>query len=263
MAGKTERNNSGAAARKKRIWIVAVLLLALFTGFLVYRRWYASQGIALDNDTSAEIQKNGAASSGQGGVENTLPEIDTSEWELVLVNKTHANTSDPTAVEIEGSELCFDERAVSELNAMLRDCAAAGHSTVVNLAFTPYSEAEYYFTRKAEELSSTGQATESSRQAAGQFVAQAGYNEHETGLAVDLTDSICKSYSEETLAEETLAWLTQHCAEYGFIQRYPLEKVNITGFYEPYHFRYVVTEAAQYIMKNGLCLEEFLKLYSE
>jgi D-alanyl-D-alanine carboxypeptidase len=262
MHEKTDQNNSRRTVNKKRLLIVAVLLLAAFTVFLIYQRWYESQGIPLDNDTNVEIAKNDTATTVTSGEGEALPDIDTAEWEFVLVNKTHANTSYPTAVEIEGSELCFDERALPELESMLRDCNAAGHTVVVNLAFTPYTEAEYYFTRKAEELSPTGEATEASKEAAEKFVARAGYNEHETGLAVDLTDSICKSYSEETINEETLAWLTQHCAEYGFIQRYPLDKVNITGFYEPYHFRYVGKEAAQYITKNGLCLEEFLKLYS-
>ena len=31
--------------------------------------------------------------------------------------------------------------------------------------------------------------------------------------------------------------------------------------YEPWHFRYVGEEAAQFIMENDLCLEEFLALY--
>ena len=53
-----------------------------------------------------------------------------------------------------------------------------------------------------------------------------------------------------------------HCAEYGFILRYPKDKEDVTGIiYEPWHFRYVGKEAAEYIMENGLCLEEFVELY--
>ena len=56
--------------------------------------------------------------------------------------------------------------------------------------------------------------------------------------------------------------MLQHCAEYGFILRYPADKQEITGvMYEPWHFRYVGEEAAQYIMEHGICLEEFLALY--
>ena len=50
-----------------------------------------------------------------------------------------------------------------------------------------------------------------------------------------------------------------HAHEYGFIQRYPANKVDETGIsYEPWHYRYVGTEAAQAIMSAGICLEEYL-----
>ena len=39
--------------------------------------------------------------------------------------------------------------------------------------------------------------------------------------------------------------------EYGFILRYPPEKVDITGIiYEPWHYRYVGKTAAEEIMKR-------------
>jgi D-alanyl-D-alanine carboxypeptidase len=56
-------------------------------------------------------------------------------------------------------------------------------------------------------------------------------------------------------------WLMQHCQEYGFILRYPEDKVSVTEIdYEPWHFRYVGKEAAQYIMEHGLTLEEFVEM---
>ena len=52
--------------------------------------------------------------------------------------------------------------------------------------------------------------------------------------------------------------MAAHCAEYGFIIRYPEDKEDITEInYEPWHLRYVGVPAATYIMENGLCLEEF------
>ena len=51
----------------------------------------------------------------------------------------------------------------------------------------------------------------------------------------------------------------EHCAEYGFILRYPTEKSALTGVgYEPWHYRYVGETAAGAIMSQGLCLEEYL-----
>ena len=53
--------------------------------------------------------------------------------------------------------------------------------------------------------------------------------------------------------------MLKHCADYGFILRYPKDKTNITGIiYEPWHFRYVGVEAAKYIMSNNMTFEEYI-----
>ena len=82
-----------------------------------------------------------------------------------------------------------------------------------------------------------------------------------TGLAVDIADRYYNSLSSANIDQDLLDWLTEHCAEYGFILRYPALKESVTGWNEPYHFRYVGTTAAEYIMERGLCLEEFIELY--
>ena len=57
-------------------------------------------------------------------------------------------------------------------------------------------------------------------------------------------------------------WLMNHAHEYGFIQRYPANKVDETGIsYEPWHYRYVGEEAATIIHKKNITLEEFVKRY--
>ena len=70
-------------------------------------------------------------------------------------------------------------------------------------------------------------------------------------------------YMNEALADTALSqWMAAHCAEYGFILRYPQDKTDITGvMFEPWHFRYVGQEAAAYMMEKELSLEEFVALY--
>ena len=54
-------------------------------------------------------------------------------------------------------------------------------------------------------------------------------------------------------------WAAEHCAEYGFIIRYPKGKTKITGYiYEPWHLRYVGKEAAQEITEMGVTFEEYI-----
>lgn len=86
------------------------------------------------------------------------------------------------------------------------------------------------------------------------FSARPGHSEHQTGLTWDI--GILEDWFGETDAG---IWLEEHCADYGFIIRYPLGKEEITGYkYEPWHVRYVGKEHAKKIMDSGLCLEEYL-----
>jgi DNA-binding NarL/FixJ family response regulator len=98
-----------------------------------------------------------------------------------------------------------------------------------------------------------------------------GLSDHQTGLALDFTDKMYYDASywdfEDDYMKDTelYKWLVEHCADYGFILRYPEGKEAFYGTpcNHPAHFRYVGKEAAKYIMENNLCLEEFIMLYDE
>ncbi len=84
--------------------------------------------------------------------------------------------------------------------------------------------------------------------------ARPGHSEHQTGLAFDVA-SLKSSFGNT----EAGKWLASHCAEYGFILRYPKNKTHITGYYyEPWHIRYVGKEHSIPIMNQGITLEEYL-----
>lgn len=107
---------------------------------------------------------------------------------------------------------------------------------------------------------------------AAKTVAQPGYSEHHTGLALDLYFKIKGDdgdftdvyYNEDMEKEEYKdLWSTIHSklADYGFILRYLEGEEHITGYrYEPWHIRYVDSvEIAKEIMSQpGLTLEEYL-----
>ena len=83
-----------------------------------------------------------------------------------------------------------------------------------------------------------------------------GASEHQTGLAFDVTTETPNGFE----STPQYAWLSQHAHEYGFIQRYPANKADITGIsYEPWHYRYVGEEVATQIHKTGMTLEEFVE----
>ncbi len=91
------------------------------------------------------------------------------------------------------------------------------------------------------------------------YSARPGHSEHQTGMVIDFND-----ISNEFDDTEEAKWLEAHCAEYGFIIRFPKEKESITGYqYESWHVRYVGVKTAQEMQKLGICLEEYLGVDSE
>lgn len=86
------------------------------------------------------------------------------------------------------------------------------------------------------------------------YSARPGHSEHQTGLALDL-NSLSNSafvYTKE------YKWLKDNAHKYGFILRYPSDKVHITGYmFESWHYRYVGNEVATYIYENKITFEEY------
>ena len=87
--------------------------------------------------------------------------------------------------------------------------------------------------------------------------AKKGHSEHQTGLAVDIANNNL-DYDNFDKTKE-FAWIIKNAYKYGFILRYPSDKINITKYkYEPWHFRYVGS-IASYLYDNHLTLEEYKK----
>ena len=99
---------------------------------------------------------------------------------------------------------------------------------------------------------------------AAKIVAEPGYSEHHTGLALDLYLIIDGKdvYLNEDMMQYPEIWSKIHAklADYGFILRYLDGKEHITGYaYEPWHIRYIDdVDIAKKIMESGQTLEEYL-----
>ena len=93
-------------------------------------------------------------------------------------------------------------------------------------------------------------------------MAYPGTSEHQLGLACDIVDKYYE-YMNESLADTALLkWMAEHCAEYGFVVRYPQDKTDITGvMYEPWHFRDVGTRGSTAMHNLNIpTLEPFFNL---
>lgn len=89
------------------------------------------------------------------------------------------------------------------------------------------------------------------------YVAQPGQSEHQTGLAMDITNETYSLNSNETIEG---SWLEKNAHKFGFILRYQEGKEDITGYnYEPWHFRYIGKKEAKEIFEENITLEEYVK----
>ncbi|MBE6129526.1 MAG: D-alanyl-D-alanine carboxypeptidase family protein [Erysipelotrichaceae bacterium] len=90
--------------------------------------------------------------------------------------------------------------------------------------------------------------------------ARAGFNEHQTGLALNMA----ATYEDEEDFRKTDAyrWLKDNAASFGFIERFPENKEMITGRQaEPDHWRYVGRATAMALKNSKLTFDEFYCLY--
>ena len=186
-------------------------------------------------------------------------------WRYLLVNgldqENYLRSSyypDMTYVEAGYS---FQTRAVSDLKDFIAAARAEGYIVSISRTYLSYSDQRVRFNGMASTIYDRGDMTleeaEKTVTAMGYFP---GADEHQTGLAVNFVDE----NGDAKFSTPVLEWMRDHCAEYGFILRYPEGREQWTGREaEPGHFRYVGQLAAEYIMRKGITLEEFKLAYDE
>lgn len=201
-----------------------------------------------DPEAQSPLQEGLQNSGATGSMERRMP---------LLVNADNPIPEDfkPDVTPIAGSEYQFDRSAVGKLNQMMADAYSEGIILYPISAYRSTESQTRNFNRKLEENKAAGYSDEEAYAMTAQYIAIPGTSEHSLGLAVDL-NSLEESF--ENTAQ--FKWLIEHCAEYGFILRYPKDKEDITGIaYEPWHYRYVGEEHAAKIMEQGICLEEYVQ----
>ena len=92
------------------------------------------------------------------------------------------------------------------------------------------------------------------------FSARAGYSEHQTGLALDVIapGGTLNGFKNT----KQFQWMRDNAHRFGFILRYGDGMEYITGYkFEPWHYRYIGTEAAAFTYENDLTFEEYYAYY--
>lgn len=271
--------------KKKIAWILCMIGLCLVLYTIVVSRMESSTNVIFGGAEGAYVKSDSVTFMDMNATPTPEPTVDIwpqltqSDFEennyLRIVNNDNLISSafEPTSVARISSTryMMFDAEYLPYLDAFIEAINEAGFDVYVAGAYRSYSYQNRLFNSKASQIAYekaggkqvdyTDPIYQEAVEEAKLITAFPGSSEHQLGLAVDLMDRQYSSWVYENMNQEFYAWLDEHCAEYGFIKRYPTKKLLLTGWDEPWHYRFVGKEAATFIMEHDLCYEEFYAHY--
>ncbi len=266
------------ALRKRRIFVsvCCVLLIALVAGITfgtkAVIKSVKSKQSSTDAKVSAKAEKTDIKKQPDPAFDDTKQlvtiggvELDANFKNLLLVNGSHPLSEDydytKDLMTIPGE---YHNGQLDQINkdiwpylkAMIDDARKEGVNLSVWSPYRSYSIQQMLFNRQKQKQIEAGVPESEADAKAASIVARPGTSEHHTGLAADI--NMADDAFENTPMH---AWLTEHCQDYGFIMRYPKDKIAVTGvIYESWHYRFVGINVAKDIKNKGITLEEYLEL---
>ncbi|MCH5279461.1 MAG: M15 family metallopeptidase [Christensenellaceae bacterium] len=187
------------------------------------------------------------------------------DGELVLVNWAHEYENTDTASTVLAAEYAGDHLLLESDQARLSSDALEALNSLADGFFevtggdrlfvtSGYRTVEYQAWLYADYVEANGE------ELAKIYVADPGYSEHHTGLAVDLSTMSAAGERVALVNHELAAWLNTNCARFGFILRYPVGKTELTHIaYEPWHFRYLGLANALAVAGLDITYEEYVE----
>jgi D-alanyl-D-alanine carboxypeptidase len=233
-------------------------------------RYYYEEGIPatgwreLDGSTYYFLE-DGTMAVGEVLIEDTAYHFTSQGKRVIMVNPWNYVPADyepdlvplTSAHGVQGSQV--DRSCYDALIAMIDDCNKVAPQAYVVSSYRTMEHQTSNYNNKVKFYRDQGYDEQTARQKAATSIAIPGTSEHQLGLAVDIIDTdlwVLDSRQAELPAQK---WLMEHSWEYGFILRYPKNKIDVTGIiYEPWHYRYVGVEVAKELHDSGLTLEEYL-----
>ena len=269
--------------KKKTMWIITMLGLCLVLYTIVVSRMESSTNVIFGGAEDAFVRTDSMNFTDLSATETPEPTVDiwpkltTDDFEknhclwMVRENSLLSSAYKPDIAKISRTRyMMYSTEYMAELDAFLDAIEDAGFEYFIGAAFREYSFQTHLFNSKASQIAyEMGLSADyldpkyqEAVEKAKTIVMYPGSSEHQLGVAIDIFDENRSRLVYSEMNQELYAWLDEHCAEYGFIKRYPTRKVLLTGWDEPWHYRYVGKEAAQFIMENGICFEEFYAHYN-
>ncbi|GMR70310.1 M15 family metallopeptidase [Aerococcus viridans] len=224
---------------------------------------YSVEDIATNVATALEMDETAALAQ----LLADLPkEVDVDSAQYQLVNKLNPLLTEPVMdFAYASSGKPYNAAITDAYTALIDGTTNAGYTLATISAHRTISYQAQNVENGFQAYLAQGYSESEARDLTNAYFAPAEASEHSTGLAFDwlgtewtgIGGSLDEAYADQPSAQ----WLSANAQDYGFILRYPQGKEQVTGYsFEPWHYRYVGVEAAQYITKYDITLEEFLAL---
>jgi len=234
------------------------------------RYYYSDNGIPVtgffDIDGSTYFfREDGTMATGEVIIDGVAFHFTSQGKRVILVNPWNSVPADyspelvslTSAHGVQGSQV--DKNCYDALIAMIDDCNKVCPQAYVVSSYRTHQQQVDNYNRKVQYYVNQGYDRVTAEKEAATIIAIPGTSEHQLGLAVDIVDTRLWALEWEQADLPAQKWLMEHCWEYGFILRYPKDKIDVTGIiYEPWHYRYVGKELAAELHELGITLEEYI-----
>jgi D-alanyl-D-alanine carboxypeptidase len=189
-------------------------------------------------------------------------ELDTDPASItVFVNKEYSLPQDYVPSALVEPDIAFSPSSYGE-QKLMRPEAAFALEDLINAAkadgYTIYGVSAYRSYNRQLKIF-TNNIINKGKEHTLKYSAVPGTSEHQTGLAIDLSTPSLSGQLVPSFAHTPEGiWLKNNAYKFGFIIRYPKDKMDLTGYeYEPWHIRYVDQKLANYLQENDLTLDEY------
>ena len=238
---------------KKSVYLFLFVAVAgIFIGVFSYQKSLSSQ-----KQPASDIQSHHETDNKQNNV--TTPSVQISgidnAMNLWLVNKDYAIPNKAAVNTVSAYKHVALSRADIDLSPETLLNTERMFSAAKKEGFSGYVVTSGFRTKEKQTELYEAAADKS-------YVSLPGHSEHQTGLAVDvqLINGGIRDFGETPQGK----WLKNNAYKFGFILRYPEDKIEMTGIsYEPWHFRYVGLPHAAFMKNNNLCFEEYIDWLGE
>lgn len=257
---KSKNNSNDHEFITKIFAFLAIIICVLGLIYFVYSQ---STGDNKGTDTFWESEGPPAAN-----IKNFSPTADSEIPVIVSKENTLDENFEPNVVKLTVFALNSDMRIIPEaleaLKEMSADMKTAGVDKDLKIisAYKSYSALNREFNRQVAEKKYTGMTQAAAESATEVLYPRPGTSEMQLGTNIIFsTDETFQDYFDSTDAGK---WLAENAEKYGFVLRYPLDKVNATGHqFSPFEYRFVGKDEALFMKDNNYTVEEYAEFVKQ